>query len=371
MMKTGFSVDRMHTYLRGYYAAMGWKDAQAALAFAREKHAGQYRKGGEPYLVHPLTMACHAAALGIRSEAVAVACLLHDVCEDCGVDPMDLPVSNQETKDAVRLLTHAKGVPLADYYTGISKNAVASITKILDRCDNVSTMGGVFSNAKTLSYVEETETYVMPLWRTAKDRWPEYADALFVLKYHILSVTSGLASVIPPVREGLQSEYTVCFLFSSDLSHVLLQKKAKTDFAGKLNGVGGKIEPKETPMTCARREIQEETGLADVEDLRWIGTLHLPWNCDSHREDDGPFDPACVLYYYAGIIPEGRTPTPPPGGEELSMNPVRNVVAAGVLQDKYAGNGDLAYFVNQGVQALRVARDAKRTENGQGGKHDA
>ena len=41
-----------------------------ALAFAREKYSGQLRKSGEPYIVHPLTMACNAVSLGIKEDAV-------------------------------------------------------------------------------------------------------------------------------------------------------------------------------------------------------------------------------------------------------------------------------------------------------------
>lgn len=363
MMKTGFSIERMHTYLRGYYSAMGWDDALRALAFAREKHGGQYRKSGEPYLIHPLTIACHAAALGIRIEAVHVACLLHDVPEDCGVDPMDLPVQDQHAKDAVRLLTHQKGVPLDVYYAGIARDPIASLSKILDRCDNVSTMGGVFPDAKTLDYIKETEDYVMPLWRTTKDKWPEFGDALFVLKYHVLSVTASLAAVIPPhagmpagtpADPARQTGYTVCFLFSRDLKRVLLQEKAKTGFAGKLNGVGGRVVPGEDPETGALRKIQEETGICSVTQFRWIGTLSLPWNCDTGEEDGRLGDPPCVLHYFAGILPEGQEPVAPAGREAIAMHDVDEILATPLPDgDVLAGQGNLQYFVNQGLIALR------------------
>jgi 8-oxo-dGTP diphosphatase len=38
-------------------------------------------------------------------------------------------------------------------------------------------------------------------------------------------------------------------------------KKAGDMHMGKWNGLGGKLEPGETPEECARREIQEESGL--------------------------------------------------------------------------------------------------------------
>lgn len=81
-----FSHERMYTYIKGYAAALGWTDVLNALAFARRAHGGQARKDGQPYIVHPLTMACHALALGIKDQTVIAGCLLHDVCEDCGVN---------------------------------------------------------------------------------------------------------------------------------------------------------------------------------------------------------------------------------------------------------------------------------------------
>ena len=44
---------------------------------------------------------------------------------------------------------------------------------------------------------------------------------------------------------------------------------------GKWNGLGGKLEPGETPEECAQREILEESGLA-VKNLIWKGLITFP-----------------------------------------------------------------------------------------------
>ena len=55
--------------------------------------------------------------------------------------------------------------------------------------------------------------------------------------------------------------YVAGFLFSADLSKVLLIRKLKPAWqAGKLNGVGGKVEPGETPTAAMVREFYEEAG---------------------------------------------------------------------------------------------------------------
>jgi 8-oxo-dGTP diphosphatase len=52
-------------------------------------------------------------------------------------------------------------------------------------------------------------------------------------------------------------------------------KKANDMHAGKWNGLGGKLEPGETPEECAVREIYEESGLR-VRHLRLKGLLTFP-----------------------------------------------------------------------------------------------
>ena len=104
MSITSFNPDKMYTYLRGFASGAGMKETLKALSFAREKHEGQRRKSGEPYIVHPLMMACNAVSIGIRDDAVIATILLHDVCEDCGVSLAELPVSDR-VKRAVDLMT--------------------------------------------------------------------------------------------------------------------------------------------------------------------------------------------------------------------------------------------------------------------------
>ncbi len=74
---------------------------------------------------------------------------------------------------------------------------------------------------------------------------------------------------------------TLCFVLNGD--DVLLMKRAphKRVFPNRYNGVGGHIERDEDPLSSARREILEETGL-DVHDL----CLRAIYNVDA-GEDTG------------------------------------------------------------------------------------
>lgn len=170
-----FSEKNMRRKLKEFAQNEGLMEMNASLDFAWVAHDGQYRKTSVysdeqvPYIVHPLIMACHAHAIGIRDDAVLAAALLHDVCEDCGVEPEKLPVSRQ-VKHAVSLLTKKDGMNTEEYYGRIADDPTAAIVKALDRCNNLSTMMLGFSREKILEYVDETQEYVLPLLDHIKKR---------------------------------------------------------------------------------------------------------------------------------------------------------------------------------------------------------
>ncbi|NLH98091.1 MAG: bifunctional (p)ppGpp synthetase/guanosine-3',5'-bis(diphosphate) 3'-pyrophosphohydrolase [Chthonomonadales bacterium] len=62
---------------------------RAAFQFADQKHDGQLRKTGDPFITHPLAVAQILAELQM-DEATIMAALLHDTVEDCGVKLEDI-----------------------------------------------------------------------------------------------------------------------------------------------------------------------------------------------------------------------------------------------------------------------------------------
>ena len=202
-----FSAEHMYTRLAATAEGEELWETISALRFTKKQHEGQYRKPSlfsdvkVPYITHPLMMACHAHALGIREDKILATILLHDVCEDCGVAPEELPFS-EEIREAVRLLSfqvrpgETKTDAKKRYYAAIAENRIARIVKILDRCNNISTMASSFTQKKLVSYVNETETYVMPMLEQAKYTIPKYADAFYVFKYHMRSVLESIKAIL-------------------------------------------------------------------------------------------------------------------------------------------------------------------------------
>ena len=67
---------------------------------------------------------------------------------------------------------------------------------------------------------------------------------------------------------------TLCFLLHGDDVLLIQRARHKRLFPGKVNGVGGHVEPGEDVAASAAREIYEESGLA-VDDLWLAGVVHV------------------------------------------------------------------------------------------------
>ncbi|MGN0166290.1 MAG: hypothetical protein ACI39R_08925 [Lachnospiraceae bacterium] len=173
-----------------------------ALPLMKKYHEGQTRKGpgNVPFIYHPLTMAVHALALGIENDNILSAILLHDVCEDCGIAPDELPV-NKDIQKLVDILTYtelpgeSEDSALNRYFKRISENTDAMLIKIIDRCNNIASMAAAFTPEHMISYIYETENYVLPLLEDLKENG-KYNKITFVLEYHMLSILESLKHMI-------------------------------------------------------------------------------------------------------------------------------------------------------------------------------
>ncbi|MBR3645387.1 MAG: hypothetical protein IKN54_03125 [Lachnospiraceae bacterium] len=200
-----FSVEFMEKLILDYAQKKGYTQIAPALEFAKQKHAGQFRKckenlaGPYPYVHHPIRVAMHCITLGFDDEDIIVTSLLHDVCEDCGVKFDELPASDT-VKKAVSVLTKDEDIHTSDpdyskYFGKIRQNDIALLVKILDRCSNVTDMAVGFDDARIRKYVAETEELIYPLYEEAYRRFPDKKYALINLEYH----TKGIIETIKAV----------------------------------------------------------------------------------------------------------------------------------------------------------------------------
>ena len=76
-------------YIKNYNENYDLELIGRAYDVAAKKHEGQFRKSGEPYLIHPVATAKILAEMGMDDSAI-VAGLLHDVVEDTDYTKEDL-----------------------------------------------------------------------------------------------------------------------------------------------------------------------------------------------------------------------------------------------------------------------------------------
>ncbi len=202
-----FNEENMFTRMRAFALTEKLNETYRALAYMKEKHMGQFRKQGKhvrelvQYINHPLMMACQAHAFGIRDDCLLASILLHDVVEDTDTCIEDLPFSD-EVKTIVGLVSFSvpekktKDEAKKAYYAAIRKNSKACVVKIIDRCNNVSTMAAAFSRKKMMEYIKETEEYILPLINVLKHNYPEYSDLAFLTKYQLISIIETVKNLI-------------------------------------------------------------------------------------------------------------------------------------------------------------------------------
>lgn len=199
-MRTQYNVDKMYTYLRGFLVGAEMTESLKALQFARMKHKDQTRKGGTPYIVHPLRMACYAVAIGIRDDNIIATVLLHDVVEDCGVELDSLPV-NDTVKNGVKYMTiraiegEDKKITKNRYFRELLESREATVAKALDRYDNLSDMAGVLTTEAIKKNIIETDESLLPVLKEAKEKWVDLSNILFVLRTNIRQINDTLSAI--------------------------------------------------------------------------------------------------------------------------------------------------------------------------------
>ena len=130
-----------------------------AYLFATEKHQGQFRKSGEPYIEHPMNVAVILTTIYADYETISAG-LLHDVLEDC-----DCTVEEMETEFGKNITKLVQGVTklskihfsteneyLIDYYkkiiVGMSEDVRVIIIKLADRLHNMRTLWAIPDDRK-------------------------------------------------------------------------------------------------------------------------------------------------------------------------------------------------------------------------------
>ncbi|MEW6582929.1 MAG: bifunctional (p)ppGpp synthetase/guanosine-3',5'-bis(diphosphate) 3'-pyrophosphohydrolase [Actinomycetota bacterium] len=166
-------VDGLVDELRAHHPDADIDLVRRAYAFAEERHRGQARQSGEPYITHPIGVARIAAGLGL-DVATIVASLLHDTVEDTGTTLADIETEfGAEVSvlvDGVTKLSkihfESKEEAQAENYRkliiSMSSDIRVLLVKLCDRLHNMRTLGYV-PKAKQIKTARETLEIYAPL----------------------------------------------------------------------------------------------------------------------------------------------------------------------------------------------------------------
>lgn len=202
MIDSAFSIEDLYKRVEKEVETYQLNMTGKSLVLMKHYHEGQFRKGPghEPYIIHPLTLACHVIAMGLHDDTLLSVCLLHDVVEDCDVTSQELGVT-EPIQEAVNLLTFSKlpGETKKEakrrYFLALRGNADAVMVKLLDRCHNVSQMALGFTKKRMADYIEETEEMVLPLLAYAKENFEIYRDPLRLIEYQLCSLLETIKAL--------------------------------------------------------------------------------------------------------------------------------------------------------------------------------
>ena len=103
----------------------------AMLLLATNAHAGQFDKGGNPYILHPLKVMHYTKS---QDEEIQCIALGHDVIEDTSVTYQDLRDAgiSERVISALRALTKVPGQTYQEYKDSVFANRDAMIVKAAD-----------------------------------------------------------------------------------------------------------------------------------------------------------------------------------------------------------------------------------------------
>lgn len=209
------------------------------------------------------------------------------------------------------------------------------------------------------------------------ERFVQMIESKEVTEEYVIQALANFRQALHPGPHKVQRRYVLGFLFSEDGSRVLLIWKNRPAWqAGKLNGIGGKIEDGEQPLDAMKREFVEETlfvGYGDLRNAEWssANSTRPEWHLVGKRGRVAMFDDqpgSYEMFIYAATIPDVRWavhgnphPLEPTGLVTHWDNTTQNepnreeVIALPMNREIISRRGvpGLAWTVDASLQALR------------------
>ena len=164
---------RLIEKIKSYHPSTDLQIVEKAYQLASNAHVGQVRKSGEPYIIHPLNVACILAELELDLETI-VAGILHDVIEDTEYDYEDIArIFSDEIASLVDGVTKLgkfsystkEEIQAENYrkmFLAMAKDIRVILIKLADRLHNMRTLN-YMTHEKQMEKAQETLDIYAPL----------------------------------------------------------------------------------------------------------------------------------------------------------------------------------------------------------------
>ncbi len=164
------TIEGIEAQVRSYSPSVDLAGLQEAYAFALDKHAGQVRRSGEPFITHPLEVAMILAGLHLDTVTLQAA-LLHDVVEDSGVTLKEVKerfgpevaslVDGVTKLGRIKFSTvaEAQSQNLRKMLIAMAKDIRVILIKLADRLHNMRTLAALPPEKQREKAIETMEIY--------------------------------------------------------------------------------------------------------------------------------------------------------------------------------------------------------------------
>ena len=162
--------DQLNGILNKYLAPAHIEQVFQAYQFGAKHHAGQFRKSGEAYICHPLSVAISLAKMRMDVHGI-MAAILHDLIEDTDVTKADIcelfGEDVAELVDGVTKLTQLNSITHAEAQAenvrkmcmAMAKDMRVIMVKLGDRLHNMRTLGVMRPDKKRRIAKETLDIY--------------------------------------------------------------------------------------------------------------------------------------------------------------------------------------------------------------------
>ena len=240
------------------------QDVYKAYHYAFECHIDQKRRSGEPYITHPVSVACIAANLHLDGPSI-IAALLHDVVEDTSATLKE--VESKFGKQVAKLVdglskldklnfndvVEAQAENFRKMLLAMSSDIRVMIIKLCDRTHNMQTLGHLDEQKRKRIAQETVDIYAPIANRLGLNRIYQELENLCFKHIHPLrhqTITKAIASA-----RGNRKEVVEKILIEVEAK--LKKEKIKAEILGR----------EKQPASIHKKMAEKNLGFSEISDI--------------------------------------------------------------------------------------------------------